>query len=238
MNSLAVGIGISLSVFIALIWRHHLQSVHLLSTESEHYAGHNQTQFSLSEIKIPMALSVIFVIFCLSLYAQIGRFGEWDKGVIDENIDYLIAADINRNARKVNEQPNNEIALLSLAQSYADGGLYSDSINTLNELIALKGEDAGILGMKATAMYYRDNRTLSLDTKLVLARALALDKYEFQSRLLLATHAYLNGEYEEAIKEWQQLLQSSSELFNRAAINNAIFRAEQKISNRSVTASE
>ncbi len=234
MNSLAVGIGISLSVFIALIWRHHLQSAHLLLNESATGdEGHRHTPFSLSEIKVPVALSMVFLLFCVSLYAQIGRFGEWDKGVVDENIDYLIAADINKNARTVSEQPNNEIALLNLAQSYAAGGLYVDSINSLDELIALTGEDAAILGMKATAMYYRDNRSLSLETELVLARAIALDKFEFQSRLLMATHAYLNGQFEQAIEQWQLLLQSDSQSFNRASINNAIFRAEQKIANRS-----
>lgn len=234
MNSLAVGIVISLSVFIALIWRHHLQSAHLLLNEpATGDECHHRATFSLSEIKVPAALSVFFLVFCLSLYAQTGRFGEWDKGVIDENIDYLISADINKNARAVSEQPNNEIALLNLAQSYVAGGLYSDAINSLDKLIALSGDVAGVLGMKATAMYYRDDRILSLDTELVLARALALDKFEFQSRLLLATHAYLNGEYEEAITQWHHLLQSDSEAFNRAAINNAIFKAEQKITNRS-----
>jgi formate-dependent nitrite reductase complex subunit NrfG len=234
MNSLAVGIGISLSVFIVLIWRHHLQFSHLLLNESAiDDEGHRRAPFSLSEIKVPMALSMVFVLLCVSLYAQIGRFGEWDKGVVDENIDYLIAADINKNARKVSEQPNNEIALLNLAQSYAAGGLYVDSINSLDELIALTGEDAAILGMKATAMYYRDNRSLSLETELVLARAIALDKFEFQSRLLMATHAYLNGQFEQAIEQWHLLLQSDSQSFNRASINNAIFRAEQKIANRS-----
>lgn len=234
MNSLAVGIGISLSVFIALIWRHHLKFAHLLLNESAtDDEGHRHAKFSLSEIKVPMALSMVFLLFCVSLYAQIGRFSEWDKGVVDENIDYLIAADINKNARTVSEQPNNEIALLNLAQSYAAGGLYVDSINSLDELIALTGEDAAILGMKATAMYYRDDRSLSLETELVLARAIALDKFEFQSRLLMATHAYLNGQFEQAIEQWDLLLQSDSQSFNRASINNAIFRAEQKIANRS-----
>lgn len=233
MNSLAVGIGISLSAFIALILRHHLQSAHLLLKESAtDDESHRRTKSSLSEIKVPMALSLVFLLCSVSIYVQIGRFAEWDKGVVDENIDYLIAADINKNARTVSEQPNNEIALLNLAQSYAAGGLYSDAINSLNELMALSGEDAAILGMKATAMYYRDNRSLSLETERVLARAIALDKFEFQSRLLMATHAYLNGQYDQAIEQWRLLLQSDSQSFNRASINNAIFRAEQKIANR------
>ncbi|MBW8182867.1 tetratricopeptide repeat protein [Shewanella nanhaiensis] len=234
MNSLAVGIVISLSVPVVLIWRHHLQSAHLLLNETAVGDGsYHPAQFSFGEIKVPAAVTIIFLISCLSLYAQVGRFGEWDKGVVDENIDYLIAADINKNARKVSEQPKSEIALLNLAQSYIAGGMYSEAINSLDELIALSGEAADLLGMKASAMYYRDNRTMSLDTELVLARALALDKFEFQSRLLKATHAYLNGQYEQAIEQWQLLLQSESQSFNRASINNAIFKAEQKVADRS-----
>lgn len=234
MNSLAVGIVISLSVPVALIWRHHLQSAHLLLNETA--VGdepHHPAKFSFSEIKIPAAVTITFLICCLSLYAQVGRFGEWDKGVVDEHIDYLIAADINKNARKVSEEPKSEIALLNLAQSYIAGGMYPEAINSIDELIALSGEAADLLGIKASAMYYRDNRTMSLDTELVLARALALDKFEFQSRLLKATHAYLNGQYEQAIEQWQLLLQSESQSFNRTSINNAIFKAEQKIADRS-----
>ncbi|RTR40419.1 nitrite reductase [Shewanella canadensis] len=240
MNSLAIGIGVTLCAFIALIWRHHLRCLNqgVIHIAKQSNACDSEVITPSLDIKIPVLLSIVLLFSSVSLYSQLGHFSDWDKGNVDEHIDYLITADINKNAKTVNEQPNNEIALLNLAQSYADGGLYSDSVKTFDELLQLTGDDAGILGMKANAMYYRDNRAMSLDIDLVIARALAIDEYEFQSRLLLATHGYLNGNDEEAIKQWELLLKSDSQSFNRDSINNAILRAEQKIANRSVTASE
>lgn len=237
MNSLVVGIAITLSAFIALLWRHHLQCLRHCEADNRE-VGSNAFSPSSVNFKIPAALSIALIFVCSTLYSQLGRFSEWDKAVVDENIDYLIAADINRNARRASEQPTNEIALLNLAQSYADGGLYRESVSTLDELLLLTGEDAGVLGMKANALYYRDGREMNLAVTLVLKRALALDKHEYQSRLLLATHAYLHGDYEHAIEQWQLLLMSDSQSFNRESINNAILKAEQNISNRSVTTTE
>lgn len=238
MSSLAVGIGFCLVSVIACVWGHHLQAHHLKRSALASQEAASTAKGRAFNGAVPAAISLVVLILPLMVYSQIGRFSEWDKGVIDENIDYLIAADINKNARKVNEQPNNEIALLTLAQSYAEGGLYAQSVTTLNDLLAITGDDATTLGMKATAMYYRDGREMSIETKLVLARAIALDEYEFQSQLLIATDAYLNQDYLSAIEHWQLLLQSDSQSFNRASIKNAILKTEQKITNRSVTASE
>ncbi|WP_076412255.1 nitrite reductase [Shewanella sp. UCD-KL12] len=239
MNSLVVGIAITLSAFIALLWRHHLQCLrHCEDMSSTEHLQVLTPRSSSADYKIPAALSIALIFICTTLYSHLGRFSEWDRAVVDESIDYLIAADINRNARRASEQPTNEIALLNLAQSYADGGLYSESVSTLDELLQLTGEDAGVLGMKASALYYRDGREMNLAVTLVLKRALAIDEYEYQSRLLLATHAYLHGDYEHAIEQWQLLLKSDSQSFNRESINNAILKAEQNISNRSVTTTE
>ncbi|MGS0675130.1 tetratricopeptide repeat protein [Shewanella sp. 0m-4] len=237
MNSLAIGITVTLCAVITLIWRHHhscqKQGVTPIANSFNDDSSNKEGDF-----KVATGMVVVLVSVTLLMYSQLGHFNDWNKGVVDENIDYLITAEINKNAKKVNEQPSNEIALLNLAQSYVDGGLYSESVQTFDELLKLSGDDAGILGMKANAMYYRDNREMSLDIDLVIARALALDEYEPQSRLLLATHAYLNGQYDKAIEQWLTLLKSDKQNVNRASINNAILRAEQKIANRSVAASE
>ncbi|GIU20907.1 MULTISPECIES: nitrite reductase [unclassified Shewanella] len=237
MNSLAIGITVTLCAVITLIWRHHHSSQKHGVTPIANLCEDGIDEQSI-KVKVPVGLSVVLFTTTILVYSQLGHFNGWNKGVVDSNIDYLITAEINKNAKKVSEQPSNEIALLNLAQSYVDGGLYSESVQTLDTLLKLTGDDASIIGMKANAMYYRDNREMSLDIDLVIARALALDEFEPQSRLLLATHAYLNGEYEAAIEQWQKLLESDRQNFNLASINNAILRAEQKIANRSVAASE
>lgn len=232
MNSLVIAIVVTLMSFIAPLWILHLRAINNADTKAIKPAA--LTRYGR---KIASAMTATLLLVPLLIYSQIGRFNDWNKGFIDENIDYLIAADINKNAQAASEMPNNKIALLNLAYAYTEGGLYRESVITLDKLLAIE-TDAEVLGMKANALYYRDGRDMSAEVLDVIAQALALDPNEVQSLLLMATHAYLNRDFQQAIVYWQQLLNSDNPSINRASINNAILKAEQKIANRIVTASE
>ncbi len=233
MNYFVIAIAFVLLSFIAPLWLPHLCNV----TSKDECLSTLSPLPATVERKVLMVLTLTLLLMPLSIYSQIGRFNDVEQGFIDENIDYLIAADINKNAKVVNETPENKIALLNLANAYAEGGLYAQSVETLDKLLAIE-PDAEVLGMKANALYYRDGRVMSQEVTIVLSQALALDPYEFQSLLLMATHAYLNKEFQQAIVYWQKILESNNPNVNRASINGAILKAEQKIANRIVTASE
>lgn len=233
MNSLVIAIVVILLSFIAPLWLLHLRAVNPNDTS---VATPSLTPAKLMWL-IPTMITLTLLLVTLTVYVQIGRFADWDKGYVDENIDYLIAADINKNAKAVSETPYDKIALLKLAHAYAEGGLYAQSVETLDKLLAIES-DAEVLGMKANALYYRDGRDMSLEVSIILSQALAIDPNEIQSLLLMATHAYLNKEFQQAIAYWQQLLDSNNPNVNRASINRAILKAEQSQANRTVTASE
>ncbi|QBF82998.1 nitrite reductase [Shewanella maritima] len=233
MSLLAIAMAITLLCFIAPLWAHRFSVVEQQDNEGQSIP----ILPSLSWLELPSMLTLVLLLVPLFIYGQLGRFSEWDQGFVDENIDYLIAADINKNAREVSEQPLNKVALLNLAHAYAEGGKYAESVDTLNKLLAIE-QDAEVLGMKANALYYRDGRDMSIEVKLVLAQALALDPNEVQSLLLIATDAFLNKDFHRAISHWQQLLDSNNLSINRASIENAILKAEQNIANQTVTASE
>lgn len=233
MNSLVISIVVILLSFIAPLWLLHFRAVKPNDTS----AATPSLTPAKSMWLIPTLIMFTLLLVTLTVYVQIGRFADWDKGYVDENIDYLIAADINKNAKVVSETPYDKIALLKLAHAYAEGGLYAQSVETLDKLLAIE-PDAEVLGMKANALYYRDGRDMSLEVSIILSQALALDPNEIQSLLLMATHAYLNKEFQQAIAYWQQLLDSNNPNVNRASINRAILKAEQSQANRTVTASE
>lgn len=180
----------------------------------------------------PLLLIVAIVTISLGIYSQTGRYHDWQQGQVDEHTNYLLAAEITKGRQAIDANPDDEIALLNLAQSYAAGGMYTDAVDTLDKLLTLKGEEAELLGMKATAMYYRDSRAIAPETGIVIARALALHREELQTRLLLATDAYLNGKYQAAIEHWQILLENRTQAFNRDAINNAILKAQNKLNSQ------
>lgn len=233
MNSLVIAIVVTLMSFIAPLWILHLRAINNADTNGDIKPA-ALTRYGW---KIPSAMTATLLLVPLLIYSQLGHFNDWDKGFIDENIDYLIAADINKNAQAASETPSNKIALLNLAYAYTEGGLYRESVITLDKLLAIE-TDAEVLGMKANALYYRDGRDMSEEVAYAISQALALDPNEVQSLLLMATHAYLNRDFQQAIVYWQQLLNSDNPSINRASINNAILKAEQKIANRIVTASE
>jgi len=219
MASLGVSIALLLSGFVAWIfWQH---------------AGLNQLQTvarqPLVSYRSPVLCSVVLLAMTLVIYGQTGRYSDWNKGKIDEHIDYLVAADITKALRQVDAEPQNPLALMALAQAYSAGGKYGDSVQTLDKLLALTPEDAEVLGTKANAMYYRDGRQLTPETLDVIAKALAMSPFDPQTKMLLATDAYLHKRYQEAIEHWQSLLTQSSGRVNRNAINNAIQKAQIKL---------
>jgi formate-dependent nitrite reductase complex subunit NrfG len=238
MNILALGIAICLSIFIGLFWLHHSAynrnlSSTVVKNNSRVTKGVSKAvnveldEFNgLATAHYPFGMSVIVLIFSISIYASGGHFQGWDQGRVDDNVDYLVAANITKGRMQVEQQPQDEMALMALAQSYAEGGLYADSVGTLTQLISLVGNDAELLGMKATSMYYRDARTFGPETKQVIDTALSIQSDELHTRMLLATDAYLNGEYAIAIEHWQILLTNQSQPFNRQSITNAIIKAE------------
>ncbi|WP_285164035.1 nitrite reductase [Shewanella goraebulensis] len=241
MNILALGIAVCLSIFIGLFWIHHctynrnLSSAVMKTTNTVAETGMAMRPLEPDEFKntesyqYPLWMSVAVLIFSLSIYASGGHFQGWNEGQVDESVDYLIAAKITKGRDQVVQQPQNEMALMSLAQAYAEGGLYADSVNTLAELIELVGADAELLGMQVTSMYYRDGRRFLPETQTVIDTALNLQRDELNTRMILATDAYLNGKYATAIDHWRILLTNQTQPFNRQSINNAIMKAEFKL---------
>ncbi|MBQ4892066.1 MULTISPECIES: tetratricopeptide repeat protein [unclassified Shewanella] len=232
MNSLLIAIIGTLCFFITIVWR----SVQYVTPKMQ---GSSESSVPLAkqDDKVLFVVCLIILLVPIAIYSQLGRFNDWNTGYVAEHIDYLIAADINKNARAVNIDPNNRLALINLANAYAEGGMYDKSVQTLNELLEIK-TDAEVLGMKANALYYRDGRDMSLEVTIVLSQALAIDPNEVQSLLLIATDAFLNKDFQKAIEHWHQLLDSNNLSVNRTSIKNAISRAEQEIANQAVTASE
>ncbi|WP_144211318.1 tetratricopeptide repeat protein [Shewanella donghaensis] len=238
MNILALGIAICLSIFIGLFWLHHnaynrnlsstvVKTNNTVTKDVSKTVNIESDEFNgLASASYPVGMSVIVLIFSISIYASGGHFQGWDQGKVDSNVDYLVAADITKGRMQVEQQPQDEMALMALAQSYAEGGLYADSVDTLTQLISLVGNDAELLGMKATSMYYRDARTFGSETKQVIDTALSIQSDELHTRMLLATDAYLKGEFAIAIGHWRALLTNQSQPFNRQSITNAIIKAE------------
>ncbi|MBL4914865.1 tetratricopeptide repeat protein [Shewanella schlegeliana] len=174
-------------------------------------------------------INLFLISISVLLYLTLGRYQDLDSAMADYNVDYLLVADINKGQKLAEKNPDDPLVLLGLAQSYIDGGLYKDAIETLDQLLVINSENTEALGLKASSMYYRDGRVISMDTSLVIARALTLHHEELNTRLLIANDAYLNGNYQKAIDNWNIVLTNKVQVFNPDAINFAIEKSKQKL---------
>ncbi|WP_076412273.1 hypothetical protein [Shewanella sp. UCD-KL12] len=176
-----------------------------------------------------LLLNATVIISVIAAYSYLGRHNDIDLARSDINVDYLLAAEINKARRQANEQPNNKAVLMGLARVSMDGGLYLEAIDALDELLVYMDDDAEVIGLKATALYYKNHRSMTSDVKLLTQSALALYKQEFNTRVLLANDAYINHDYKLAINHWQILLDNTKQPFNRNAIEFAINNAQKHL---------
>lgn len=236
MNTLLISISIILFCSSAFLFCHHFRNgtrVQDLENEigdcfgSNDYIARDDVN---SNNNYPFGfISLFLVSVTVLLYLTLGRYDDLDSAMADYNVDYLLVADINKGQKLAEKNPDDPLVLLGLAQSYIDGGLYKDAIETLDQLLVINSENTEALGLKATSMYYRDDRVISLETSLVIARALTLHHEELNTRLLIANDAYLNGDYQKAIDNWNIVLTNKVQVFNPDAINFAIEKSKQKL---------
>jgi len=189
----------------------------------------NRTKYNGSSFAFVLLLNATVLISVVTIYSYLGRYNEIDLARADTNVDYLLAAEINRARKQADEHPNDKFVLMGLAKVSMDGGLYLEAIEALDELLNYMGDDAEVIGLKATALYYMNHRSMTSEVKLLTKSALALYQYDFNTRVLLANDAYINQDYQIAIEHWQILLKNTKQSFNRNAIEFAIDNAKKKL---------
>ncbi len=222
MNSLTVALILIGLVLVAVVARCHQQARLALVAEA------NKPTAALPSWWLPTMLLVLLALPTL-LYGQLGRYGDWHRGVADVHTDYLLQAAINKSRLEVTEQPQNQQVLLQLAKDHAAGGQYDDALKVLQQLRSQHGETAPWLGLTAKYRYYRDGRVLGNEAKQALAAALQLDSSDVTTLEFMATYAYRQQDYKTAIEHWQQLLDSGNGGAYRRTIEGAITRAQAKL---------
>ncbi|SDK10745.1 formate-dependent nitrite reductase complex subunit NrfG [Ferrimonas sediminum] len=232
MISLAVAMSVVLLVVTSFIIGYHLRLTALLPAIGNAKAptGVAGGPGRAPIIKGTPLIMLTFLIFSsLLLYWHLGRYSDWNRATPQVRVDYLLQAAINQSRLSAEQHPQDPQAQLRLVEDYAAGGKYAEAVNVLESLLAQSGASAGLLGLKAKYLYYRDGRQLTPEVKSLTRTALERDDTEFTARELLASHAYRQGQYDLAIEHWQRLLQGDVGLAQRRAIGNALTRAQAKI---------
>ncbi|WP_153447200.1 TPR domain-containing protein [Vibrio algicola] len=90
-----------------------------------------------------------------------------------------------------------------------------------------KEPQANIYSAHATALYYENNQRITPQTQALLDKALAVDKDNVPTLMLLASDHFLNAEYQDAIDLWQHALDTNHDDVDRVTIIKAINQAKE-----------
>ena len=132
------------------------------------------------------------------------------------NDDYIISIQ-----NKLRKDPNNAETWLELGQAYVLSNEFDHALVAYSNAEKITGSKPATLGLAATALYYQAGQRITPKVQQLIDAALAQDANETASLSLLASNAFLQTDYANALKYWQKLLDSErSEVDRRKTIES------------------
>ncbi len=104
---------------------------------------------------------------------------------------------------------------------------YDEALGAYQQALRLRGGDARLYAAYGTALYWQAGQVLTPQARNWLEQALDIDPLEVTALMLLASEAFMHAEYEEAIRLWKAVLETSSARVNRERVIEAIQMAQQ-----------
>ncbi|MFC1132274.1 protein NrfF [Pasteurella multocida] len=110
--------------------------------------------------------------------------------------------------QKLRQDPNHAENWLLLGQAYLDNAEVEHALIAYGNAQQLLGDKPAILGAIATAYYYQAGQKMTAKVDALLTQALTTDPFETASLSLIATDAFVQGNYQKAAQTWQKMLDS------------------------------
>jgi len=120
--------------------------------------------------------------------------------------DQQIAANVDKLAKRLEQNPNDGQGWLMLARSYTSMERFSEAASAYERATALNGNDAGIWADYAEALAMSNGRRLAGKPTEAINRALQIDPKNQKALALAGSAAFETGDYQKAVDYWQKLL--------------------------------
>lgn len=134
--------------------------------------------------------------------------------------------DLLRLQNDIRQSPKNSELWATLGEYYLYQNSYDNALIAYQRALKYGGENAQIYSAIATVLYYQAGQHLTDDVRVVINKALEIDNQEVTALMLVASDAFMNANYEQAIDIWQKLLDSNSSRINRSQLIEAIHMAK------------
>lgn len=140
----------------------------------------------------------------------------------EKNNDYILSVQ-----NKLRKDPNDSELWIELGQAYVLNNEFANAMIAYQNAERLVGSKPAILGLAATALYYDAGQKITPRIRQIIDSALAQDGYETASLSLLASDAFLQADYANALNYWQKLLDSERSEVDRRKVIESMQLAEQ-----------
>lgn len=125
---------------------------------------------------------------------------------------------------RANPQDSEKWALLG--EYYLWRNDYDNALLAYGQALRSRGENAEIYSALATVLYYQAGQHMTPTTREMIDKALALDASEVTALMILASDAFMQADYKQAILQWQKVLDLNSPRVNRAQLIESINMAK------------
>ena len=184
-------------------------------------------------VKRLTAAAVLMVVACIGGYLltpkwqavrqEQTRLADHLHAFSDENIQekqlLLLQSQIRAN-------PRDGVKWAQLGEYYLWQNAYHNALLAYEQALRVGGENAEIYSAMATVLYYQAGQHMAPPTREMIDKALALDPAEVTALVLLASDAFMQADYAQAISVWQKVMDLNSPRVNRAQLVDSINMAK------------
>lgn len=184
-------------------------------------------------VKRLAAAVVVMVIACVGGYLMTpkwqavrqeqARLADPLHAFSDENIQEKQLLSLQSNIRT---NPQDSVLWAQLGEYYLWQNAYHNALLAYEQALRLRGENAEIYSALATVLYYQAGQHMTPQSREMIDKALALDATEVTALMLLASDAFMQADYTQAIFQWQKVLDLNSPRVNRAQLIDSINMAK------------
>lgn len=127
---------------------------------------------------------------------------------------------------QIRANPQDSVKWAQLGEYYLWQNAYHNAQLAYEQALRFRGENAEIYSALATVLYYQAGQHMTPQTREMIDKSLALDGNEVTALMLLASDAFMQADYAQAISMWQKVMDLNSPRVNRAQLIDSINMAK------------
>ena len=189
----------------------------------------------------PISLSVFIIAISVFMYNQGGHLTQIIQNP-ENNVQGTMSAEemqaqreqetiayLKTLQKRVQENQDDAEAWYNLGQTLVVVGEFDAAIKSFEHVVRIEGEHADLLGALAQSHYYKNKQKIDNTVQTYIDKALALDPSDATTNILLGMHNFLGENYQQAIINWQLVIDANKQGVNIAALKEATVEANRRI---------